>query len=49
MTTLLRCWLPMVKPLLRTILVFNPKPFRDALVLLRLRQEFGLVEVHDIR
>ncbi len=49
MKNLLRCWLPMVRPLLRSILFGDAKPLRNALMLMRLREEFDLVEVQDSR
>ncbi len=49
MQTLIRSWLPMVRPLLRSIMVLDPAPLRNAVKLMRLRQEFGLIEVREVR
>ena len=49
MTSFLSSWLPMVKPLLRSVVVRDPAPWRNALKMMRLRHEFGLVEVRESR
>ena len=49
MNALLKSWLPLVKPLLRSVLQLDTAPLRNAQKLMRLRQEFGLIEVPDFQ
>jgi hypothetical protein len=45
MKELLKTWFPMIKPALLTVALLDVRHVRCALMLMRLRQEFGLVEV----
>jgi hypothetical protein len=45
MRELLKTWFPIIKPALLTVALLDVRHLRSALMLMRLRQEFGLVEV----
>ena len=45
MRELVKTWFPMIRPELLTIAQLDGRHFRNALMLMRLREEFGLVEV----
>ena len=45
MKKLLRTWIPAAKPLVQSLLVLDLKGLRNTFLLVRLKQEFGLVEI----
>jgi hypothetical protein len=45
MKEMLKTWFPMLRPALLSIVLLDGKHLRCALMLMRLREEFGLVEV----